>query len=217
MSKKANVNLNDNIYEYIKNLILTQKIKCGEKIPEITIAKDLNISRTPVRESVRKLAYDGIVNINPNRSAEVINIDSEMIKNLAIVRWYLDTLAVRLAIYNGSNREFEDLRQIAGQCLEANQKGNLQERFNFDTEFHLKLVEIGKNPILYDMQSKLRLKAQLWQAVKITCPEQFADGIHQHLDIVASLEKRDASEATRLVQEHLYNSYGIDYSGFTNN
>ena len=85
--------------------ILTLELHPGDKVPETAIAKDLGISRTPVRDALRKLEADGLVNIYPNRFIEVATYDEKDIANLGVMRVAVDTMAVRLAIFRGSDEK----------------------------------------------------------------------------------------------------------------
>lgn len=129
-------------------MILTRQIKCGGKIQEQKIEKELGVSRTPVREVVRRLSNEGIVILYPNRHAKVISFNEKNIKDLGMVRITMDYLAGQLAINNGSNRNFDELAKILEQCKEAHKNSNLFEQIQFDSQFHMKLVDISENQVL---------------------------------------------------------------------
>ena len=155
MAAKKSTALGDIVYNHILNMILDGKIKCGEKIPEQKIVESLNISRTPVREAIRRLSSDGIINVYPNRYAEVITFTDQMIQDVGIIRTTMDCLSAQLAIQNGSNRDFNELAQLAKDCEDANNKNDMKNRIQYDCDFHMKLVEIGGNELLIDIQKKL--------------------------------------------------------------
>ena len=102
MSKIEDLSMKQHVYEYIRDKILTLELEPGERIPESQIAADLGISRTPVREAVRLLSWEGLITIRPNHSATVVVLDDKKVQDLLLVRWQHDALAVPLAIYNGS-------------------------------------------------------------------------------------------------------------------
>ena len=90
-------NLSEMVYHYLLDMILSMKIKPGDRIPEARIATQFGISRTPIRDAMKQLANDGILNIYPNRFAEVANWDEDLIKEIGITRAHLDNLAAKLA------------------------------------------------------------------------------------------------------------------------
>ena len=199
----------DSVYDFILNMILTKQIACGEKIPEQKIAETLGVSRTPVREAVQRLAGVGLVNIYKNRSAEVITFDENALEELLTVRVTLDTLAVQLAIYNGSNRDFIQLREYAEECIKENEKGNLHGRLVSDVKFHSFLVRIGKNLLLRDLHENVYMRSRLWMVTYVHSTKDLTSGIYQHLEIVDSLMKRDVKRTVELVHEHLEQAYGF--------
>ncbi len=201
--------LSEKVYEHVLQMILKQEIKCGEKIPEEKITQMLGISRTPIREALRRLANDGIVNIFPKRYAEVITFDEESIKNLGIMRVSLDTLAGRLAINYGSNADFNMLKDIVDQCYEATKKGDVYSRIKFDCDFHLKLTEIASNPLLLKFQKQLYLQVHLFQATRYINIEDSLKKIEGHFEIIDALYKRDEEAVVKSIQNHLITFYNL--------
>lgn len=209
MPKIEDLSMKRHVYEYIRDKILRLELKPGESIPEHQIAVELGISRTPVREAVRLLAWEGLVKVNPNHSATVVMVDTKMIQDLLLVRLQHDCLAVPLAIYNGSNRDFEQLREIAEECIAANNRGDLWRRHELDSEFHKRIMQISKNNILIAMHNRLSLVVRLWQALNLTSPDMLRDKLQQHLEVVDCLEQRETARALAVVRDHTKTSYGI--------
>ena len=208
MSRKTKASLSEEVYEYIKRMILTLELKCGEKIPEELIASQLNVSRTPIREALRRLAGDGLVVIYPNRHAEVVTLTDEDIRQLGDMRMMLDVLAAQLAVHNGSNAEFLELKKVADRCEEAFGKGNRYERIRLDNEFHLKLTKIGKNKLLYKFQQELLLKVHLVQSFEYSKRADSYAMIEPHQRIIESLMRRDVAEVTKNVILNHQGFYG---------
>ena len=214
MEKLEDVSKKEEIYNNIKNMILSLEIKPGEKIPEQEIAKHLHISKTPVRTAIQQLAWEGLVKLEPNRSATVMIVDQSMMEELALIRLKQDELIIPLAIYNGSPRDFDELRKIANSCIDVNNKGDLKLRHKLDSDFHLKLVEIGRNKMMYRIQVQLNSIIQLWQNIYITDCSMMADGLEEHLRIVDAMEKRDQKTAIELTKKHIISSYDINFERF---
>ena len=209
MSKIEDLSMKQHVYEYIRDKILTLELEPGERIPESQIAADLGISRTPVREAVRLLSWEGLITIRPNHSATVVVLDDKKVQDLLLVRWQHDALAVPLAIYNGSRREFEELRKTAKECIEANNRGNLWCRHELDSKFHRDIVKTSQNEILVDIYTRVSLVIRLWQALHITEQSTLEEGLLQHLELVDCLENRDTERALQILRNHYSQSYGI--------
>ncbi|MGE4276465.1 MAG: GntR family transcriptional regulator [Lawsonibacter sp.] len=213
MSKIEDPGLKDRIYCHVRDKILTLEIKPGEKIPELSIAQELGVSRPLVREAVRHLSWDGLIKLEPNRAATVAVMDAQMIQNLAFVRWQHDQLAIPLAVYNGSPRDFDALRAVALRCLEANAAGDLSARHTLDAQFHQQVYQLTGNQLLYDLHCRLGMLVRLWQALHITSPAMLAEGLQQHLELVDRFEARDIPGALQVIQAHSTHSFGSDFQG----
>ncbi len=212
MDKSENSILSEKVYRHVLEMILRKEINCGEKIPEERITQLLGVSRTPIREAMRRLSNDGIVNIFPKRFAEVVAFDEKSIKDLGIVRISLDILAAKLAITYGSNADFMRLNNLADLCSEAAKNGDIYSRIKYDCDFHLALTEISGNPILLKLQKELYLRVHLLQATRFTVIEDSLKGIEGHYLIVEGLLKRNQDEVIMRIQQHLAPFYGVDLS-----
>jgi len=212
MSGGGNQTSSQTAYARILQMILTRKIQGGEKLTEERLTDLLGVSRTPVREAIRRLADEGLVVVYPNRQSEVVILDEAAIQELGTVRMALDVLAAQLAVLNGSNADFMRLRKIADACYEAAKQGDIYERIRLDCDFHLMLTEIGLNSVLLTMQRQLYLKVQLVQAEKYIDVEDSLKKIEGHNSIIEALFSRNEERVIRTLQEHLASFYNV---GFT--
>ena len=202
--------LADKAYQYILDLIFSKKLFCGDKIDEKRISDEMHISRTPIREAIRKLAASEIVDIYPNRTAEIHSFSEQQLMDMGLVRLSTDSLAVQLAILNGSNRDFMKLEAISDECDRAMQARNLYERIRLDCEFHIFLVEIGKNQELLNIQKNLALKFRLLQSQLLLTPDSNCCDLSQHTAIIQALKARDPALALKAVQDHLISFYKLE-------
>jgi DNA-binding GntR family transcriptional regulator len=190
-------------------MILTRKIRCGEKIQEHQVEKLFSVSRTPVREAVRKLSSEGIVILYPNRYAEVISFDEEAVKELGMVRITIDCLAAQQAIQNGSNRDFDALKDLVKLCDEAHEQGDFYQQIQYDARFHMKLVEISKNSVLIGILKNLLFRTQLLQT---TIEDNFLTicEVKNHHRILDELYARNRTGVLKAVQTHLCPFYHLE-------
>ncbi|MGE4549136.1 MAG: GntR family transcriptional regulator [Intestinibacillus sp.] len=217
MRQSKNAVLGERVYEYIKEMILRGDITSGEKIPEQKIVEQLNVSRTPVREAVRRLAGDGLIVFTPNKSAEIIRVDAKFKRDLGVVRFTTDCLSAILALQNGSNADFESLRELSGKCQEAQQEGDLWSRIRYDSAFHMRLVEISGNALLVEIQKNLYVKAQFAQTHTLLHKEGTDScDVRQHEEIISALFARDPERVMSAIRQHLLPFYGIDDPGILN-
>lgn len=211
MRTKNRAVLGDVVYDHIKELILTRKLECGERINEQKIEDDLGVSRTPVREAVRRLSTEGIVTVIPNCSTQVITFTDESIRELGMVRITMDCLSSQLAIQNGSNRDFDLLSEISDRCMLAHEESNWYDQIKYDSRFHMKLIEISGNDLLINLQKNIMLKTKLLQTYKSGSSEglDFCN-LDEHKNILDALYKRDMDAVIYATKKHLAGFYLLD-------
>lgn len=189
-------------YEALKNMILSQQIRPGEHIPEIKLANQLGISRTPMREAIKRLAADGIVTMYPNRYAEVTVFREGWLQEVGIIRLALDTVAAHLSILYGSNYDFSIMARYNEACRQAAKEGNMAERIKMNCMFHLELSRISKNEELYKMQEKLYMKLEFVQACNYSYVNPETEQYRQHNEMIEALYARDEKRLVDLLTAH---------------
>ncbi len=207
-------NLVKYVYDYIMQMLLRQELKCGEKVPEEKIASLLNVSRTPIREALRILAAQGLVNIYPKRFAEVVTFSREDIHEMGVIRLNHDILAAKLAIYNGSNADFMELEAISKKCVAYSAEGDIYNRIISDAEFHTKLSQIAGNALLTKFQIELYQRICLLQATEYRNIPDSIQKIAHHEQIIEGLVKRDETLVIAATTEHLIQFYDLRNSKY---
>lgn len=196
-------------YDHILNLIMSGQLKPGEKIPETKIAEKFKTSRTPVRDAMRQLANDGLLEIYPRRFAQVKEYTPEMITEIGALRISLDTLSIKLALLFGSHIDFLELLDLAKQCEQAHLDGNSMLKRHLDCDFHMRLAEISKNELLIKFQKELYLRVQF---ILLTYPNPVVNEeahIKHHYQIAQALIDNDATSAITLITTHLSEFYNL--------
>lgn len=194
--------LNESVYQYILEQILSGKHHPGDKIPEAKIAEEFGTSRTPIREALRRLADDGIVNIHPKRMTEVAHWDDETMRQIGLMRIHLDVLATKLAVYHGSDADFEQMFEHSRLCLQAAREGDTARRIREDCAFHCDLSRISRNTQLYTFSRNIYLKIEFMQSWRETFIEEPLEQHRLHEEIYDALRSRDAGHAIELIVHH---------------
>jgi len=197
------VAIGSKVYEDLKDMILSQQIRPGERIPENKLAAQFGISRTPIREAIKRLAADGIVTMYPNRFAEVTVFPPQWLQEVGIVRLTLDTVAAHLAILYGSNYDFSVMEHYNEECLKATRAGDMARRIKMNCAFHLELSRISKNEELLHIQRQLYLKIEFVQACNYGNVYDEKEQYRQHREMMEALYARDEARLVRLLTEHL--------------
>lgn len=202
--------MSEQVYEHLKDLILTQQIKPGERIPEAKIAAQFGFSRTPIREAIKQLVNDGIVTLYPNRYAEVTVFPKEWLQEVGVVRLALDTVAAHLAILYGSNYDYSVMAAYNERCLNATRAGDRAQRIRMNCAFHLELSRIGKNAELYEMQQRLYLKLEFVQACYYSNVQPEEEQYRQHAEMIDALYARDKQRLIALLSTHEHAFHNMD-------
>jgi DNA-binding GntR family transcriptional regulator len=210
MKQENGSNLSEPVYNHLVEMLLTQELKPGDRIPESKLADQFGISRTPIREALRRLASEGVIKIYPNRFAEVMTVDDDFIIQLGQARIAIDTMLTKLCIYYGSNADFEGLRRMAKICTEATKTKDYILRTKTDMDFHLQLAHISHNQFLIKYQTEISLRVKLLVAWKYLQIDKGYDSSLSHLALVDALEERDEKKAEKIAVNHLVDFYGLD-------
>lgn len=215
MNTDSKTIMSDIVYEHLKNMILSLEIKPGERIPEAKIASHFGISRTPIREAIKRLANDGIVNVYPKRYAEVASYNEDWIKETGLIRISLDIIAAKLAVFHGSNYDFAVMEQYMEACNKAARDGDRVERIKTNCAFHLELSRISKNKELLEIEERLYLKLEFMQACNYPFVETIENQYQQHRDIVQALYERDSEKLIKLITHHEKHFHMLDNNDFS--
>ncbi len=148
--------LREIVYEELRNLILTGQIKPGTRMMEIELAEDMGVSRTPIREAIRKLEKEGLVVIEPRKGAYASEVSIKDMEDILEVRANLEGLAACLAAERMTEQEKKTLHEIKEKFQVAVAEGNMADMIALDTKFHHLIVESSRNNHLIHMVEQLQ-------------------------------------------------------------
>lgn len=206
---KRNVGLSEPIYNSILQQIMNKELMPGDKIPELKIAEEFHISRTPVRDAIKKLGSNGLVDIYPNRFAQIHDYTSDEIIEVGTLRVSLDVMAVKLAALFGSRADYLQLLEIAESCTHSFEKGDDTAKRILDSNFHLKLAEISRNTLLAKFQNELCLKVQFIMLHHPNTVENELVHLREHHELAEALIDHDEEKAQKIIVAHLTAFYGL--------
>jgi DNA-binding GntR family transcriptional regulator len=200
-------NLSDRVYRHIRRLIMTGKLKGGQRIPEQAIAENFGVSRTPIREALRRLEEHGLVEIEPRRSTKVATVTLEDKKQIGEVRVQLGMLAVRRLAGRATPRDCTILREIAARCRDCADSGDSASCFEADSLLHREIAERSGNRYLAELTRILDYRVQLLRNIEEVSGEQLKARIALHMPIVEAICRGDAKVAEELMAKHLTDYY----------
>ena len=195
--------LSERAYYSIKDAIVTFKVRPGEILTTGGLAEQLNISRTPVREALLRLQFDGFVTLLPQKGAEVKSITAEDIMEIYELRIVLESYATKVAIVRLTDSELDNLESIMSKAEEAFQRG--EGKFASDTarELHNVIINKVNNNRMRRLLDDLDDHYKRIRIVSSLIPGRLEKSFEQHKDIVAALKVRDSGLAEQAMADHL--------------
>ena len=139
--------LADTAYKKLLDMIYSLKYQSGDRLVEQQLINELEISRTPVREAIRRLAGDGLVDLSTGTFARIHTFTAKEKQDIGLVRLAIDTTVAPLIVLNASNKDLQDLMSIAADCQRASDQHNIMERIRLDFKFHQVLVALSGNQV----------------------------------------------------------------------
>jgi DNA-binding GntR family transcriptional regulator len=195
--------LTDRVYYHIKGLILSGQLKGGDKVPEKKVADLFKVSRTPIREALRKLEQYGLVYIKPRSYALVIKLKPEEIFDISVIRINLEKLAFRLFCNIATSEDIAYLKGIATDYSRFLHEGRQAQAFEADGHFHLEVAKRTGNAHLYEILDRLDAKVQLMRLYLNLSPRQLESAISQHEKLVKLLSCKDLDGINKILEQHI--------------
>ncbi len=198
--------LREIVFEAIREAIINGVLKPGERLMEIQLADEMGVSRTPVREAIRKLELEGFVVMIPRKGAYVAGLSMKDIADVFEIRAALEGLAAGLAAERITEEELEELERLLvriGECIYSNDLNAVIEQ---DTEFHDVLFRATRNERLVQIVSNLREQIQRYRTASLSSPGRMKLALEEHKQIVEALSERNVEKAQRLAREHIENA-----------
>ena len=210
-SKLSKVNLNDYkplrevIFDTLREAIITGELKPGERLMEVKLAEKMGVSRTPVREAIRMLELEGLVDMLPRKGAHVAELSAKDIMDVLEVRASMDSLATRLATERITDEEIKELRQIQVQFANYVEKNNLQDSIKKDVEFHELIYRASRNDSIGTDCKQSREQVQRFRVIYLKDYSSPRNLIKEHEEICDAISARNSDMAQECAQTHINN------------
>lgn len=197
--------LRDVVFNTLRKAILTGELKPGERLMEIHLANRLGVSRTPIREAIRKLELEGLVIMIPRRGAEVAQITEKSLKDVLEVRRALDALCTELACDRISDEEMKRLKQACDEFEDAVATGDVTTIAAADVAFHDIIIEATGNERLIQLINNLSEQMYRYRFEYIKDESRHENLINEHRMIYESIIHRDKISAADAAKFHIDN------------
>ena len=205
LNMNAYLPLRDVVFNTLREAILKGDLKPGERLMELQLASKLGVSRTPIREAIRRLEQEGLAVTTPRKGAEVAKMTLKDMEDVLEIRDALDELAVRIACQKISDEQLRQLEDVKELFEKSTQTGNVKKIAEADVSFHDVIYEATGNPKLVTLLNNLREQVYRYRVEYIKDPKNYPTLIAEHEAILDSLKNRDVKNAVEAMHVHVAN------------
>jgi DNA-binding GntR family transcriptional regulator len=195
--------LHESLVAPLREMILQGELRPGEKVPEEQLCERFGVSRTPIREALKVLAAEGVLQILPHRGAIVARITEEQISELFPIMASLERLAGSLACAKASDADIARVRALHERMMEHFAAGNEPEYLRHNRRIHEAFFEIAGNATLSAFYQQILTRIHACRFVVRKSPEHWADAVAEHEQMIAAFEARDGARLASLLEEHV--------------
>ena len=205
--------LHEAAVDRVRDLIVQGGLNPGERLNERLLCEKLGISRTPLREAIKLLATEGLVELLPNRGAVVASIDTARLAETLQVMGALEGLAGELACRNAAAERIAQIRALHKEMIGTYKRGDLAGYFRHNQAIHMGIVEASGNPVLANLYRQLNANVRRARYRANLSKERWGAAVREHEEILAALEARDVRALKRLLRDHLANKLASVMTG----
>lgn len=209
--KDTNFNVNeylplrDVVFNTLRQAIITGEFAPGERLMEISLANRLGVSRTPVREAIRKLELEGLVIMIPRKGAQVARITEKNLRDVIEIRTVLEEFAAVLACERIDQSGLHDLRQAHEGFIRSVENGDILDIVDKDETFHDTIFRATNNDRLISIINNLREQFYRYRMEYVKDIRQRSNLVEEHRELLDAISSRDSIKAKELMKTHLLN------------
>lgn len=198
--------LRSRVFTQLQNDILNGLYEPGDSLIETKLSEELGVSRTPVREALRQLELEGLVQSVPNKGVIVKGISAKDIQDIYTIRMLIEGLAARWATEMITPQELEELKEAVDLEEFYTVKNDNSHLLQFDTRFHDIIFKASKSKPLMHTLSTFHHYVQKARSISMSSPERAIEVLEEHKAILQAIMDKDAYKAERLTTEHVRNA-----------
>jgi DNA-binding GntR family transcriptional regulator len=201
--------LHEELAEHLRQLIIECALEPGSKISEKDLCTQFAVSRTPLREALKLLATEGLVQLTPHRGASVTELTTEELEHIFPVMGALEALAGELACLHVTEAEIERAKKLQAELEAQHKSGDLRGYFRTNEEIHQLIFAAAQNPTLTQMSRSISGRVRRARYMANLSPTRWAAAVKEHRAILMALSKRDGERLGVLLKEHLANKFDV--------
>lgn len=206
MIEHKTISLADQVFDHLENDILSGKYQRGEILTESKLSAELGVSRTPIREALRRLEQEHIIE-ESGKGSVVIGINEKDLEDIFMIRKSLECQVAALAAKNRTDEQLKQLREaLEFQEFYLNKKDPDQIKL-MDSRFHETLYKLSGSTAFYDTLVPLHKKIQKYRRASVTNSSRAEASVAEHRKIYEAIESQNTALAAKYASEHVENAY----------
>ena len=206
MIEHKTISLADQVFEHLENDILSGKYQRGEVLTESKLCAEMGVSRTPIREALRRLEQEHIIE-ESGKGSVVIGINEKDLEDIFLIRKSLECMAASLAAKNRTDEQLKDLKEaLEFQEFYLNKNDPDQIKL-MDNRFHETLYKLSGSTTFYDTLVPLHKKIQKYRRASVENSSRAAASVAEHRKIYEAIEAKNTALAAKCASEHVENAY----------
>lgn len=206
MIEHKTVSLADQVFEHLETDILSGKYSKGEILTESKLSAELGVSRTPIREALRRLEQEHLIE-EASKGVVVVGISEKDLEDIFTIRKKLEGQVGAMAAQNHTDKQLDILREALEFQEFYLDKHDPDRIKSMDSRFHETIYKMSDSAILYDVLVPLHKKILKYRRASVSDVSRAANSVAEHRSIYEAIAARDSELASRLIIEHLDNAY----------
>lgn len=195
--------LHDQVVERLREMIVETELAPGERIDEKSLCQEFGISRTPLREALKVMASEGLVELLPNRSPRVSPLTAEIVGDLFEFISWLDFQAGSQVVAKVRDKDLRDLERLHKQMQRLHERGDRIEYYRMNAAFHIGIIEIIGNAVFTSTYATLMAQTQRARFIAIQSQDHWDRGIREHGQMLELLAQGDGKRLAELMMSHV--------------
>jgi DNA-binding GntR family transcriptional regulator len=195
--------LHDELVGRVRDLIIEGQLAPGARIHEGQLGHALGVSRTPLREALKFLASEGLVDLVPGRGAIVHKLTAQNVRDMLDVLMAIETLAGRLACQRATDLQIAEVRQTHDEMMAFYAAGDRLEYYKRNQAIHAAFARLSGNEFLAATHEGIQVRLRRIRFIGNREPDKWAGAVTEHEEMITALEARDSERLTRVIARHL--------------
>ena len=201
--------LHEQVAQRLRQMLVEGLIPPGGKLNERTLCEELNISRTPLREAIKMLAAEGLVELLPNRGSVAVQLSEADVRHTFEVMAGLEGLSGELAAQRVTETELSEIKALHYEMLAAYTRRDLSAYYQVNAAIHRSFNAAAKNPVLTATYNQVNARLQALRFRSNQDGDKWQRAVDEHIAMVQALEARDAAALRQVLMHHLDNKRNV--------